>query len=345
MVKKIKIKDQHAQKMMATIASSLNAEWAEDNREFSINLPEEIGHGYIKAYDFDHGITVYEFDCTLSKVLHLVLEEATVQPLLILFNREDEVNFEGSESGSKTIKHLESVISSEGLKGTQTLTLDNQDSTCFFLILLNRKDFEAKIDDFLEDMKPPLSDIFRDVNGINPFYHQGYFSLDIAQFMEEFTTTSLTGFMRYVFLEGKVFEILTHFLKQYLDDSRDPNGRKIPRINTVEKIEEASNIVKEEMAQLGSILSLAKRVGLNQNTLQEGFKQLYNKSVNQFIQEVRMDKAKDLIESTEDNITEITYKIGINSRSYFSKLFKERFGISPKDYVTKHRSSEGDKSA
>ena len=41
------------------------------------------------------------------------------------------------------------------------------------------------------------------------------------------------------------------------------------------------------------------------------------------------------MESTHLNITEITYRIGITSRSYFSKLFKERYSMSPKQYMQK----------
>lgn len=92
-------------------------------------------------------------------------------------------------------------------------------------------------------------------------------------------------------------------------------------------------------------MSLAKRVGLNQNTLQEGFKQLYKKSVNQYIKDSRLEKAKELMETTDLNITEITYQIGINSRSYFSKLFKDKYGMCPKDYIQKARKSLRSKSA
>ena len=145
--------------------------------------------------------------------------------------------------------------------------------------------------------------------------------------------------MRHVFLEGKVYEILIHYLKQYLDDARDPESRKILRQNTVDKIEEASGIIQEEMAVLGSIMTIAKRVGLNQNTLQDGFNHLYKKSVNQYIKDVRLEKAKELMERSNLNITEITYKIGVNSRSYFSKIFKEKYGISPKQYISINRKS------
>ena len=51
--------------------------------------------------------------------------------------------------------------------------------------------------------------------------------------------------------------------------------------------------------------------------------------------------AKELLLNTDLNITEITYKIGINSRSYFSKLFKEKYGMSPKVFQNKNREDSG----
>ena len=47
-----------------------------------------------------------------------------------------------------------------------------------------------------------------------------------------------------------------------------------------------------------------------------------------------IEKTKEYLENTDLNITEISYKVGINSRSYLSKLFKEKYNITPKEYHT-----------
>ncbi|WP_299129066.1 AraC family transcriptional regulator [uncultured Winogradskyella sp.] len=337
MEKEIHIINNSAKHFIEIIAKELNSEFEEENRAYCMSFPKDVGHGYIKTYDFDYGIFAYEFDCTLKKPLHFTFAKEVVQPLVILFNREEKITYSHSGSGDKTIKHLESMMACAGLSDSNSLRIPKDSPGCFFAIRIDRKTFEEKIDSFLAEMDNNLEEIFRDSNGVNALFYQGYYSLDIAKYIEEYTTTELTGFMRHVFQEGKIYEILTHYLKQYLDDTKEPDSRRILRQNTVDKIEEASTIIQEEMAVLGSILSIAKRVGLNQNTLQDGFNYLFKKSVNQYIKDVRMDKAKELMENSDLNITEITYKIGINSRSYFSKIFKEKFGISPKQYISKHR--------
>ncbi|MBC31790.1 MAG: AraC family transcriptional regulator [Muricauda sp.] len=326
-----------AKDFVEIISRELQQEMEVDNREFCFSLSDFHGHGYIKAFDFDYGLSVYEFDCTFEQSLAITLAKEVVQPLLILFNREEPIAHTFRDSEYNEVNRLESLMVCAGTDFTNTFRFEPGKSVCFLMMAINRKEFEEKIDAFLKEMDNSLETIFKDVNGITQLYQKGHYSLDIAKFIEEFTTTELSGFMRHVFLEGKAYEILIHFLRQYREDAQDPTNRKILRQSTVEKIERASEIIESELDSLGSIMSLAKKVGLNQNTLQEGFKKLYNKSVNQYIKDVRLEKAQDLMESTDLNITEITYRLGINSRSYFSKLFKERFGVTPKDYMNKRR--------
>lgn len=336
MYKKIEIQDYSAEGFINKLSDDLALSPDKEEREYCVNLANIYGHGYIKTYDFDHGLTAYEFDCTLEQGLLLFCKKDLVQPLMLVFNREDSIfhYFEGEKQ--QEIHRLESLMVCGGIQKIQTLKLSPKVPTCFLVLLINRKEFEKKIKEFLPSLSNNLEPIFRDINGINPFQNQGHYSLDIAKFIEEFTTTEETGFMKHVFLEGKFYEILTHFFKQY-DDDHKKDGHKILRQNTVEQIEKASDIIESELEALGSILSIATRVGLNQNTLQLGFKQLYGKSVNQYIKDIRLEKAKDLMENSDLNITEITYKLGINSRSYFSKLFKDRFGVTPKSYMSLRR--------
>ena len=227
MQKQITIVENTALSFIKTVADELGIGHEEGDREYCLSLPEIFGHGYIKTIDFDNGITVYEFDCTLEDEMELQFVKQMVQPLVLVFNREDSIAYSNKANDiTNQISHLESLMVCGGVESTNVLRINKKSPTCFFVIRINRKDFEEKIESFLKDMNKDLEVIFRDTNGINPMYYQGYYSLDIASFIEEFTTTELTGFMRHVFLEGKVFEILTSYLKQFLDDKEDPTEAK-----------------------------------------------------------------------------------------------------------------------
>jgi AraC-like DNA-binding protein len=58
-------------------------------------------------------------------------------------------------------------------------------------------------------------------------------------------------------------------------------------------------------------------------------KTLTGVSVNEFIRNVRLEKARELIELGNDNITEISIKVGFSSPSYFTKCYKEKYGQLP----------------
>ncbi|MGC1514655.1 MAG: AraC family transcriptional regulator [Maribacter sp.] len=323
------------------IAARLNVDYEEEHNEICLDLPEHIGTGSIRAISFSHGVGVMDVDIRLKKAVRFALNQSLVQPLEIVFNRETKIihEFSGQEKKNE-IKHLESAIFSCNGKYGNVLGLNANVPICFFNLEINRKLFEEKIEVFLPEMDEEIEGLFRDVNGINLFFHKGHYSLDIATCIDEINDIEDTGLTKSVFVEGKCYEILAHHLRQYLDDASPEEKRTILRQSTVMRIEEAANLIENNLEQTSSILALAKKVGLNQNTLQNGFQSLFRLSVKEFTQNKRMEKARHLMETTDLNITEITYRIGINSRSYFSKLFKQRYAMTPKQYLQKLASSK-----
>jgi ligand-binding sensor domain-containing protein/signal transduction histidine kinase/DNA-binding response OmpR family regulator len=78
-----------------------------------------------------------------------------------------------------------------------------------------------------------------------------------------------------------------------------------------------------------SVEVLASKVFLSRSQLYRKIKTLTGVSVNEFIRNVRLEKAKELIELGNDNITEISFKVGFSSPSYFTKCYKEKYGYLP----------------
>ena len=69
--------------------------------------------------------------------------------------------------------------------------------------------------------------------------------------------------------------------------------------------------------------------------MQDGFKFLYNRTVTEYIRHIRLESARDLLKTTDLNISQIVYTIGFSSRSYFSKIFREKYGITPNEFKKK----------
>ncbi|WP_340201841.1 helix-turn-helix domain-containing protein [Ascidiimonas sp. W6] len=341
MAEEIELNDDSVENYIASLAISLKTDYQTENNIYRIQIPAAHGSGYISGVQFDNGLAVIDHDFLLKKEWVLPVKSALSHPLKLMFNREHSFyhKFEKEDEFSE-IKHLENAIIASTPENNHVLRIPAEHPICFFSIEINRKLFESKVISFLPEMNKKLRGMFRDVNGVKTLKHTSYYSLEIAKFIKEFTECELDHFMKAVYQEGKAYEIISHQFKQFLDDQNNPDRRKILRQVTIRSIEDAVEIIQEEIESMESIAKLAKRVGINQNTLQNGFKQLYKTSVNEYIRNYRIEKAKELLENSTLNITQITYKIGINSRSYFSKLFKEKYGISPKTYLEQSRGNK-----
>jgi two-component system response regulator YesN len=67
------------------------------------------------------------------------------------------------------------------------------------------------------------------------------------------------------------------------------------------------------------------------------FKKQTGKSFREYLTDVRLERAKRLLELSERNVTEIAYSVGFCDSNYFSGVFKSRFGLSPTEYRKANR--------
>lgn len=77
---------------------------------------------------------------------------------------------------------------------------------------------------------------------------------------------------------------------------------------------------------------MAKNVYLNADYLSRIFRKEMGMSISDYIIMLRMDMAKDLLRNTNLSITQISEKCGYSNFSYFAKMFKKSFGLSPIEF-------------
>ncbi|SHO59491.1 hybrid sensor histidine kinase/response regulator transcription factor [Algoriphagus zhangzhouensis] len=77
---------------------------------------------------------------------------------------------------------------------------------------------------------------------------------------------------------------------------------------------------------------LCKKAYMSRTQLHNKIKSLTNKSTSHFIKQVRLEKAVELLCTTDLNISQVALEIGLDSLSYFSRIFTEEFGVSPNKY-------------
>lgn len=81
-----------------------------------------------------------------------------------------------------------------------------------------------------------------------------------------------------------------------------------------------------------SVEDLADKLGVSRVQLYRKVKAIIGINISDHINNVKLEKAAELLKSNNMNISEIAYSLGFSSPNYFSTAFKNKFGISPKEY-------------
>ncbi|NJO69610.1 MAG: helix-turn-helix transcriptional regulator [Bacteroidetes bacterium] len=81
-------------------------------------------------------------------------------------------------------------------------------------------------------------------------------------------------------------------------------------------------------------------MGLSRVHLNRKLKENINISPNNLIKSIRLKQAAYLLIKNKVNVSEVAYKVGFSSPSYFSNNFREYFGMAPSEFVVKYMDSD-----
>ncbi|SHG50162.1 AraC-type DNA-binding protein [Salegentibacter echinorum] len=319
-------------KVIMDISDSLNTKLIQECSEFTLEIPPEWGEGTIKAIDFQNGLGLIRYDCTFKEDLEIRFIVNDVHPLKFLYGLEGEFHhrFENEEELHKIKQYQNAIVASSGNNG-HILYFKGNNKTAINSLEVTRFDFREQLKCELKTLEKTLSDLFNDVKAVKSFYFKGYYSLVIAHLFNKILDLGDGDFARRIFLEGIAYNMLGEEILHYQDSlKKDGDGTKglLSRIE-VKLIDEATLVIKNNLGDLGTIEDISKQVGLNANKLQDGFQKVYGKSVNGYVKQERLDLASYLLLNTDKQMGEIVEIIGLNSKSYFSKIFREAYGVSP----------------
>ncbi len=105
-------------------------------------------------------------------------------------------------------------------------------------------------------------------------------------------------------------------------------------------LDKITAIIEEHISneQFG-VSQLAEATNMSRSNLLRKVKKLSGLSVSQFIRQVRLKRAMELLKDGNSTISEVTFEVGFNSTSYFIKCFREHYGYPPGE-VGKHEFGE-----
>lgn len=145
------------------------------------------------------------------------------------------------------------------------------------------------------------------------------------------------GKTRNLYMESKIMEILsliTHNLEQ------EQNRHHLPvKLDKKDKcsLGKAITLMKRDLSAYPSIFQLAQTANMSPSRFQMAFRQFYGTTAYEYLKVLRMNHALLLLRDSDDNIRNVALKVGYRNAGHFSKLFKDTFGMGPKEYRNTHR--------
>lgn len=104
------------------------------------------------------------------------------------------------------------------------------------------------------------------------------------------------------------------------------------KLYDVPAIELAKSLIEKDPVAHIHIPMLADKAGINEFKLKVGFRELFQTSPYQYRLRLCLEKAKMLLEETDDTIDQIASKVGFDTYNGFSTAFKKAFSIAPSEY-------------
>src|SRR5688500_15482476 len=100
----------------------------------------------------------------------------------------------------------------------------------------------------------------------------------------------------------------------------------------LEKMFLAKAILDKEYKQHYTNQQLALKLNTNEYKPKHGFKQTFRVTLYEYLTQVRIQKAKDLLAYTDYPVSRVAADVGFPDASNFSKRFKQRTGVLPLEY-------------
>ncbi|GAA4280114.1 helix-turn-helix transcriptional regulator [Gaetbulibacter aestuarii] len=164
------------------------------------------------------------------------------------------------------------------------------------------------------------------------YYKDGLISPSMAIVLNQLINFNLNPSIKGLYYRAKAYELLSLYFNRSEEADVEQCPFLVDEANVI-KIRKAKDIMISRMAEPPTLQELAEEIGLNIKKLKEGFKQIYGDSVFSFLFDYKMEFARKLLESGENNVNEVGLKVGYSTSSHFISAFKKKYGTTPKKYV------------
>ena len=311
------------------IGGTIDEKWS----ECTLVVDNEKARGSIRFIPFDWGVNLLDYNIIFTEDIMLKMHASEFNPIRFIYplNGSFKHRF-GIHNQEEQIDQFQSLIFTNKSIGVNYIHFPKDEKLEINIIQIIRKQFLKKRTTNVSTLNKKLYEVFVDTDYDNRFIHYGTLNLKMADHVKKLWGIKTKGMLRILKIEAKVYEILSMHIQQH---NKYQQGVPLPTSlikSELIKIRQLGQAIIKNPAKDYSLENLSAESGLSQAKLQDGFKFLYTRTVTEYIRHVRLEASRNLITTTDLNISQIVYSIGFTSRSYFSKIFKEKYGVTPNEF-------------
>ncbi len=235
-------------------------------------------------------------------------------------------NYNQPFTGNYEVPAYEAEIESRGLSGNTKILVDKLKMIVSNICEGNIGHVDSLLDSLMESLKN------------TPFKQTQSLMIDLFELLIDNLAalgikTSMVDYRSILFMEGTE-EIKSYCEKTLLDIAKQINDRE--RNSSISQlVEKAKEYILCNYQKDLSLENVADKVFLNPVYLSRMFKQVTGENFTDYLTDVRMQKAIELMAKRMYKMHEIGEKVGYNSNRYFMMVFKKYTGYTPKEYCRK----------
>lgn len=324
-----------ARQELETLAKYLAGDVVYEHGIQVLKIADELGDGQVRCICFDEGLIAMEFDIRLKEDITANLDWADRNMVYFLYCLQGNCfhKFQDNEKVSK-LEELQTAVVSSGLHMISELLIRKEERLIFNLIRIDKERYSKKFKEDFEDFDGKIIELLDAFEANKGYFHLGKLNLGIGELIKMLENAKyVNDVSSLMHFEGICHLILAKQIEQFNHDikhSDEPSTSLLRK--ELQQISELCDYITNYPELEHSITSLCTKSALSAAKLQQGFKFIHGMTVGEFIRDSRLNRAELLIRSTEMNISEVVYSIGLTSRSYFCKIFKNKYRCSPKNY-------------
>ena len=296
-------------------------------KTISMNIPSDIGQGKIVQTKIKHGIVLSDWQMCYQSDMN-VQGPVSKEYMQIIFCLNDGISWGiMDERRSVTIQKNESCIYA-GHGGTEYICYKKDSNFSFKSIKIPITYFSQLLADYFDG---------QEVTAYEKKLLNGISKVPVTPVMEQILSetsrlTQYRGGLGYLYLDGKLLELLSIYLSEVLELDI-LMGKNISMSRTERTaIMEAKQIIDGQLAFAPSCEELSRMVHLSMSKLTRGFSSFYGMPIHQYIIEQRLAQAAQLLLEGDWNVSEIAAIVGYGKPSNFAAAFKKKYGVAPKNY-------------